>query len=252
MSKHTFGLASVKYGTVASDGDVAASFNEVGETVSGTCQVTSSDPQTTEFKIEESDSPIESVVSTPAELSLAFSTFNVDADTLVALFGGTKTALTGVVATLGAITGGSTYTNGTYRDVLLTGGAGSGARADITIAGGTVTAVTITEGGSGYVTTNPLSAAAVNVGGTGSGFSVTVATVTTGTKWEAPDSLPEMEKSWRLTDKKGNIMVIPRGKISSKLNVSFAKDKLGQLDLTVKVLQPAKAGVKRLQIVYGA
>ena len=89
------------------------------------------------------------------------------------------------VATLGAITGGSAYTAGTYFDVPLTGGSGSGALATITVAGGAVTAVTITNGGLQYGVANALSAAATNIGGTGSGFSVPVASVTnsTGTSW---------------------------------------------------------------------
>ena len=89
------------------------------------------------------------------------------------------------VATLGAITGGSAYTAGTYFDVPLTGGSGSGALATITVAGGAVTAVTITNGGLQYGVANALSAAATNIGGTGSGFSVPVASVTNagGTSW---------------------------------------------------------------------
>jgi len=88
-------------------------------------------------------------------------------------------------ATLGAITGGSAYTAGTYFDVPLTGGSGSGALATITVAGGVVTAVTITDGGAQYSVANTLSAAATNIGGTGSGFSVPVASVTNagGTSW---------------------------------------------------------------------
>jgi hypothetical protein len=89
------------------------------------------------------------------------------------------------VATLGAITGGSAYTTGTYFDVPLTGGSGSGALATITVAAGAVTAVTITNGGLQYGVANTLSAAATNIGGTGSGFSVLVASVTNsgGTSW---------------------------------------------------------------------
>ena len=89
------------------------------------------------------------------------------------------------VATLGTITGGSVYTTGTYFDVPLTGGSGSGALATITVAGGAVTAVTITNGGLQYAVGNTLTAAAANIGGTGSGFSVPVASVTnsTGVSW---------------------------------------------------------------------
>ena len=89
------------------------------------------------------------------------------------------------VATLGTITGGSAYTTGTYFDVPLTGGSGSGALATITVAGGAVTAVTVTNGGLQYGVANTLSATAATIGGTGTGFSVPIASVTnlTGTSW---------------------------------------------------------------------
>lgn len=101
-------------------------------------------------------------------------------------FGGT----TGVIFTLGAITAGTLYTNGTYTNVPLTGGTGSGAQATVTVAGGGVTSVVLTNNGSGYTVADALSATAANLGGTGSGFSVPVATITfatqpfqTSTKW---------------------------------------------------------------------
>jgi hypothetical protein len=57
-----------------------------------------------------------------------------------------------------------------------------------------------------------------------------------------------VEKSLKLTDRNGNIVSIPRAKISTKLGLSFAKDKLGQLDMSATVLQPEKAGEKRLTL----
>ena len=54
----------------------------------------------------------------------------------------------GLITSVGAITGGSGYTAGTYFNVPMTGGSGSGALATITVAGGVVAAVTITNVGS--------------------------------------------------------------------------------------------------------
>jgi hypothetical protein len=90
-----------------------------------------------------------------------------------------------VIASFGAVTGGSGYTNGLYYNVQLTGGSGSGAYADITVSGGVVTTVVIRNGGCLYKVGNALSAAVADIGGTGTGFSVPVATVTnvTGTSW---------------------------------------------------------------------
>ncbi len=87
-------------------------------------------------------------------------------------------------ATLGTITGGSGYTDGTYNNVTLTYVSGKDPSptptADITVSGGAVTAVTLVSGGSGVDTTTVLSANPSSIGGTGSGFSVPVASVTGG------------------------------------------------------------------------
>lgn len=84
-----------------------------------------------------------------------------------------------------APTGGSSYTTGVYPNITLTGGQGSGATATITVAGGVVSAVALTNGGNFYAVGDSLTTASSNIGGTGAGFSVTVAAVnnTTGTSW---------------------------------------------------------------------
>jgi len=86
---------------------------------------------------------------------------------------------------LGSVTGGSSYTNGTYSNVPLTGGSGSGAIGDVVVAGGIVTSVSLVSGGTGYVVADTLSATAANIGGSGTGFSIPVSTVgnTSGQSW---------------------------------------------------------------------
>lgn len=89
----------------------------------------------------------------------------------------------GGIITLGTLVGGAAYTNGNYVNVPLTGGAGQQATANITVAGGAVTVVTLVAfgsfvGGFGYLINDTLSAAAANIGGTGAGFTIKVATIT--------------------------------------------------------------------------
>jgi len=84
---------------------------------------------------------------------------------------------TSSVKTLGTITGGAGYVIGTYTNVTLTGGSGSGAKATVTVALGAVTAVAVTSRGAGYQVGDVLSASNTELGGTGAGFSVPVATL---------------------------------------------------------------------------
>lgn len=90
-----------------------------------------------------------------------------------------------VINTLGTLVGGSSYTNGTYFNVPLTGGTGTGATANITISGGAVASVTMVNGGCYYAVGNVLSASSANLGGTGGGFTTTINVVTnpTGRTW---------------------------------------------------------------------
>jgi hypothetical protein len=66
--------------------------------------------------------------------------------------------------------GGTLYTNGTYTNQALTGGSGSGATANIVVAGGIVTSVTIFAKGKNYVVGNTLSASLP----VGSGLIITI------------------------------------------------------------------------------
>lgn len=88
-----------------------------------------------------------------------------------------NSGVTGMVGLIGTITGGSNYTVGSYGGVALTGGTGTGATANITVAGGAVTAVSILNPGVGYVVGDVLSATAATIGGSGSGFSFPVSSV---------------------------------------------------------------------------
>jgi hypothetical protein len=91
----------------------------------------------------------------------------------------------GAISSYNTPTGGSSYTNGVYPNIPLTGGQGSGATATVTVAGNTVTTVTINNGGQFYAVNDSLTAASSYIGGTGSGFSVTVNSVNNaaGTSW---------------------------------------------------------------------
>ena len=74
-------------------------------------------------------------------------------------------------------TPGTLYTDGFYPQVTLGGGSGTGATADILIQGGAITEVILTSGGTGYNRNDVLNVSNIQVGGTGSGFTLTVNSV---------------------------------------------------------------------------
>lgn len=87
----------------------------------------------------------------------------------------------GPIATVGIIVGGTGYGNATYNNVPLTGGTGTGAQATIVVSSTTITSVVITTNGTGYRPNDVLSASNSNLGGSGSGFSTTILTISGGT-----------------------------------------------------------------------
>ena len=95
------------------------------------------------------------------------------------------TIVQGQITVLGTVTSGSSYTNGVYQNIPLTGGSGANAIADIVIAGGKITSVTLKSGGNFYVVGDTLSADTTTIGSSGSGFSIPVVAVsnTTGQSW---------------------------------------------------------------------
>jgi hypothetical protein len=96
------------------------------------------------------------------------------------------TIVQGEIATVGSLAGGTGYVAGTYPEVSLTGGNGSGATATIVVnSSGVVSSVTIKQGGQFYAVGNVLTALNTSLGNSGSAFSITVNTVTNanGTSW---------------------------------------------------------------------
>lgn len=93
------------------------------------------------------------------------------------------TIVQGQISALSGLSIGSSYTNGVYQNVPLTGGSGANATADIVVTGQSVASCTLKFGGNFYVAGDVLSCS--SIGPSGSGFSITVSTIsnTTGTSW---------------------------------------------------------------------
>lgn len=98
--------------------------------------------------------------------------------TLGSITGGSSYTVGTIIQALSTLVGGSSYVQGHYTGVPLTGGAGTNATATIDVnAAGAVAAVALTSGGSGYLLNDTLSASNANLGGAGSGFTITVSQV---------------------------------------------------------------------------
>jgi hypothetical protein len=102
------------------------------------------------------------------------------------------------ISTLYTLAGGSSYTNGTYYGVPLidtTSITGSGATANITVSGNAVTNVTLVNGGAGYAIDDVLTASVNDIGGTGSGFSIKVQSLTGYSLWQHEYGVDELNGS---------------------------------------------------------
>jgi hypothetical protein len=117
-----------------------------------------------------------------SNVGLGFATLflNTTANSNLAMGVSALTVLTTGVATLGAITAGSGYTNGTYTAVAMTPVSGATfvtyPTVTVVVSGGVVTSVTLVTAGQGAssLAATSLTVAATLIGGTGSGFSILV------------------------------------------------------------------------------
>lgn len=166
MAKYKLGLVNFLLGAIAGDGGMGTVLTAVGDTVEDSAVLTTEEASVTDFKIEESDSPVLSIKTEADKMTITWSTFNTDTDTLIRFFGGTKTVAAGPEPEY----------------------------------------------------------------------------------WEAPDQIPEIELSLRGEWKQGGRILVPRAKISAKLDLSFKRTTMSKIDITATILQPTKVGEKRLRI----
>lgn len=102
------------------------------------------------------------------------------------------------INTYEALVGGSSYTNGTYYNVNLINTsniAGINGTANITVSGGAVTNVVIVNGGEGYAVGDIITVNSADIGGTGSGFTFTVAGLKGYSLWRHESGKDEIKGS---------------------------------------------------------
>lgn len=90
MGLFNLGVAKIELADIAADGDVGTTFAALGLTQEGTCKINFADATITELKVEEFVTAADSD-TTEGEKTIEFTVANPDEDTLIAVFGGTKT-----------------------------------------------------------------------------------------------------------------------------------------------------------------
>jgi len=86
----TLGLNKIELSDIAADGGLGTSFESIGKTYKDTAEFIGEDPGIFEHYSEESDDP-EEMVMTKGKVTVKWSIFDTDADTLVKVLGGTST-----------------------------------------------------------------------------------------------------------------------------------------------------------------
>lgn len=138
--------------------------------------------------------------------------------------------MSGSILTFSGLTGGTSYADGTYTNVPLKGGFGILATATIIVSGNAVTSVTIANTGANFLVGDVLSTPNTFLGGTGSGFSITVATISNSTRAVYnPDTSQDL--LWKNTDQ---MEVIAR--VLKKVGVNLQPAQVGQYASEIKTI----------------
>lgn len=86
----TVGVAKIEVGAIAVDGGMGTTLAPLGYTEEGSAAINMDDPTETEFNVEELETPLH-IQSKAGKIAIAFKVANPDEDTLVSVFGGSKT-----------------------------------------------------------------------------------------------------------------------------------------------------------------
>jgi hypothetical protein len=88
--ERSLGLTTLKIGAIAGDGGMGTSLAVLAYTEKDSAKITTTDPEVKEFFVEEVEPPIEVITTKPSVMTLEFSIHDIQPDTLIAIFGGTK------------------------------------------------------------------------------------------------------------------------------------------------------------------
>lgn len=159
----------------------------------------------------------QNIQSTTVEAAFTFNggIGHISASGIRSAFQSKGTAIVGAVNTTGSLVGGTGYTNGSPVNQAMTGGTGTGATGNFTIAGGIVTVFAINNRGINYTPGDVLSCSTI---GGGSGFTITVVTVDATGAVTAGFAAQDVWTDSKSSIAKWGVYVLPTGNITSSGN----------------------------------
>lgn len=89
MAKTSIGLKNIKIGAIAADGSMGTTLTQIPDTVKGEVVITETDGQNADFFINETDTIYERITTEIGSIEVTGSTYQVSAETLQLLKGGT-------------------------------------------------------------------------------------------------------------------------------------------------------------------
>lgn len=243
MAIRAYGVESVEFAPIGENGALPTTgWIKITNIQDGSVTLTVPEVQTNDIRVEDIDGIVDVLPGETEPATISVASIDLDVNKTAELIGGDYESV-GSVKTKGTLTAGTGYsTPGTYKNVPLTGGTGTGATADIVVSGGGVTSVTIKNKGIGYTAADSLSALAANLGGGGSGFAQVISTVGTVTSYDSPavgevkhlairiTSRPHKSKKFQFHFKDAAIV--------SNISATFTRSEMLALGFTAKSTTP--------------
>jgi hypothetical protein len=87
-----FGLTKIEFGEVAGDGGMGTSLTQYADTEKDTVKLTSTDPETKEFLVNEKVDPIKIITTKDSVKTIELGMYDMSGSVLAAFMGGTATA----------------------------------------------------------------------------------------------------------------------------------------------------------------
>ncbi len=102
MSKYAYLIKAIKLGVASTDGTMPTPLVPISDTVEGSVTVDEKEPTIKDFKVDQSDNPVKSVITDAGGIEISFAVYDISPTTLKTLKGGTATTETNWEPSIGA------------------------------------------------------------------------------------------------------------------------------------------------------